>query len=112
MLRSKILDRAKDLITGDRARDYGDARENFERIARGWEVILGVRKITLVQVALCMAWVKIARLIHGEKFDSFVDLSAYGALAGEFAGADEELAVLIQKKATAVEREAEEDEQQ
>ena len=37
-----------------------------------------------------MVWLKIARIVHKEKFDSFVDLSAYGALAGEFAEVDED----------------------
>lgn len=81
--RDKILNSASDLINGQRAKDYGDAYEMHRRIGAGWSEILGVN-VTPAQVALCMAWLKISRLIETpDHWDSFVDLVAYGALAGE-----------------------------
>lgn len=39
MRRDQILQAAKELINGPRAKDYGDAFLNHERIAIGWDVI-------------------------------------------------------------------------
>lgn len=81
--RNKILKTANDLIDGDRAREYGDALEMHRRIAAGWTEILGVN-VEPHEVALCMAWLKISRLVEKpDHADSYVDLVAYGALAGE-----------------------------
>lgn len=81
--RKKILKTANDLIDGDRAREYGDALEMHRRIAAGWSEILGV-KVTAHEAALCMCWLKISRLVETpDHADSYVDLVAYGALAGE-----------------------------
>jgi hypothetical protein len=81
--RDQILNAASDLINGQRAKDYGDAYKMHRRIGAGWSEILGVN-VTPAQVALCMVWLKISRLIETpDHLDSFVDLVAYGALAGE-----------------------------
>lgn len=81
-VRAALLREAEGLINGDRAAAYGPPELNFGRIARGWEVILGV-DVTPEQVARCMAWLKIARLNEGPHRDSYVDGAAYLALAGE-----------------------------
>lgn len=83
-VRAEILREAETLINGDRAKAYGPPEVNFGRIARGWEVILGTH-ITAEQVALCMAWLKIARLCEGPHRDSYIDGAGYLALAGELA---------------------------
>ena len=80
--RTDILETAAELVNGDRARDYGPVSENFNRIAAGWSVILE-KDVSAEQVALCMAWLKIARLVNGPHEDSYVDAAAYMALAGE-----------------------------
>lgn len=81
--RKKIIDTASALMNGERAKDYGDASEMHRRIAAGWAEILGV-VVRPHEVALCMAWLKIARLVETpDHADSYVDLVAYGALAGE-----------------------------
>ncbi len=86
--RREILKSAGDLIDGDRAKDYGDAHVMHSRIASGWSNILGV-DIAPHQVALCMAWLKISRLVESpDHADSYVDLVAYGALAGEIRSKD------------------------
>ncbi|WRH62023.1 MAG: DUF6378 domain-containing protein [Fuscovulum sp.] len=84
MNRREILAKADELIHGDRQAHYGTPQENFARIAAGWSVILG-KPVTPEQVALCMSWLKIARLVNGPHDDSYVDGAAYLALAGELA---------------------------
>lgn len=85
MNRDQILDTAGSLINGDRARDYGDAAENFQRIADLWCPILGV-DVTATDVALCLTQLKVARLITSPGHqDSWVDAAGYVALGGEIA---------------------------
>jgi hypothetical protein len=81
--RSEVLCEAEELINGDRAKDYGDAYKNHERIAKLWAVILE-KDITVKDVILCMVAMKTARLIHSDKFDSWLDICGYGAIGGEF----------------------------
>ena len=93
MQRSDVLQRAENLINGDRAQDYGDARENFARIAHGWNVIVGEAfskhgYLTEAHVALMMDWLKTARLLNSiDHADSWVDKAAYSALGAELANA-------------------------
>lgn len=82
--RSQILSEADALINGDRQAQYGPPEANFERIAVGWRVILGC-DVRPDQVALCMAWLKMARLANGPHRDSYVDGAGYIALAAELA---------------------------
>jgi len=82
MKRSDVLAAADKLINGDRQANYGPPQENFARIAAGWSVILKT-DVTPEQVALCMAWLKLARLVNGPHDDSYIDGAAYMALAAE-----------------------------
>ena len=82
--RSNILQEAESLINGDREAHYGTPQENFQRIALGWSVLLDA-DVSPEQVALCMAWLKMARLVNGPHEDSYVDGASYIALAGELA---------------------------
>jgi hypothetical protein len=82
--RTEILETAKHLVNGDRADAYGPPEENFKRIADGWSVILQA-DVSAEQVALCMAWLKIARLVNSSTQDGYVDGAAYIALAAELA---------------------------
>jgi|TARA_R110000824_G_scaffold160965_6_gene336076 hypothetical protein len=90
MKRDEILKEAENLINGDRAKDYGEAEVNFERIASGWNVIIegalnNPGYLTPKHVALMMDWVKTARLIETiDHDDSWVDKAGYSALGGEF----------------------------
>ncbi|AKL88392.1 hypothetical protein BH789_gp111 [Gordonia phage GMA6] len=86
MDKSEVLDTAKELVCGQRADDYGDAKENFDRIARLWAPLLGVDEVTPQQVALCLAALKMARLVTSPNHeDSWVDLAGYAALGGDVA---------------------------
>ena len=85
MTREEILNEAIRLTSTDRQKNYGKPLINHQRIATIWSVILGA-EITPSQVALCMAGVKIARLVETPNHeDSFVDAAAYIAIAGEIA---------------------------
>ena len=81
-MRTNILEKATELTNGYRLDQYGPPAENFARIAQGWSVLLDA-DVTPEQVALCMAWLKMARLVNGPHEDSYVDAAAYMALAGE-----------------------------
>ena len=83
MKREQILDKAKVLISGERAKDYGDAYLNHKRIADLWAPILD-KDITVEQVYACMIAVKISRLIETpDHEDSWIDICGYAALGGE-----------------------------
>jgi hypothetical protein len=82
--RSDILLKADNLINGDREVHYGKPEDNFARIAKGWSILLETN-VSPTQVALCMAWLKMARLVNGVHEDSYIDAAAYMALAGELA---------------------------
>ena len=78
-----ILDKAKILISGERAKDYGDAYLNHKRIAELWSPILN-KDITVEQVYACMIAVKLSRLIETpDHEDSWIDICGYAALGGE-----------------------------
>ena len=83
MKREQILDKAKTLISGERAKDYGDAYLNHKRIAELWSPILD-KDITVEQVYPCMIAVKLSRLIETpDHEDSWIDICGYAALGGE-----------------------------
>ena len=83
MKREQILDKAKVLISGERAKDYGDAYLNHKRIADLWSPILDI-DITVEQVYACMIAVKLSRLIETpDHEDSWIDICGYAALGGE-----------------------------
>lgn len=84
MKRSEVLYMADDLINGDRARDYGDAKENFLAIAQMWSAYLGEEDaVTAYDVANMMALLKIARMRLRPHDDSAIDGCGYLALASE-----------------------------
>jgi hypothetical protein len=83
MQRGEILDTAKELTHGDRNKNYGDPLTNHTRIAGLWSVWLQT-EITPAQAAMCLALVKVARLIETpDHADSPIDLAAYASIYGE-----------------------------
>ena len=83
MNREHTIHSAADLISGPRHAEYGPAQKNFQRIAAGWAVILDC-DVQPHQVALCMNWLKVARLIHSPTSpDGWRDMVGYAALGGE-----------------------------
>ena len=82
MISQEILKEANELISGKRHTDYGNKLTNHRNIAALWSIFLRTN-ITPHDVAMCMALVKVARLMHAHKKDSYLDLAAYAAIAGE-----------------------------
>lgn len=90
MLRSDILEEARIIITGDRQKAYGSAKDNFERIARLWSAYLE-KEVNASDVANLMILLKVARSLGPSwKDDNYIDICGYAALAGEMVGANEE----------------------
>ena len=79
MVRESALDKAKEIVWGDREKTYGDPGINLERIALGWSVIFGV-EVTAEQVAWAMVWLKTAREVNAVSEDNLVDAVGYLAL--------------------------------
>jgi len=83
MNRHETLTAAADLVHGERQKDYGTPQVNFARIAELWSPIFG-GTVKPGEVALALAQLKIARLIHTPTHaDSWVDAAGYIAIGAE-----------------------------
>lgn len=83
MNRFNFLQAALKTIEGPRNEVYGSAEENHQRIAAAWSNILKT-EVTIPQVYACMIAVKLSRLTNSpDHLDSWLDIAAYAALAGE-----------------------------
>lgn len=86
MTRQELLALAADAV-GARAENYCPPGESFSRIAALWSTILGI-EVRMYEVALCMAALKIARLMSAPGHeDSWADLAGYAACGAEVAPA-------------------------
>ena len=82
-MKAKTLIRTLGSTLANRGKSYGSMLENHQRIADIWSVVLE-KKVTPEQVALCMAGVKMARLIQSpDHEDSWLDLAGYAACGAE-----------------------------
>lgn len=90
MKKEQILDTAKNIVSNDRVKHYGTPKDNFTRIAKLWSVVLN-RECTAAEVALCMAQVKVTRLMQTpDHTDSWVDMAGYAACGGEVTHKEDE----------------------
>ena len=79
----EYLEKASELVAGDRENDYGDKVHNHTNIAKLWSAYMGV-KIEAHDVAILMTLLKIARTKLGAvSDDTYIDMAAYSAIAGE-----------------------------
>jgi hypothetical protein len=79
----KFLDKANTLVKGQREIDYGDKVKNHSNIAKLWSAYLDT-PVTAHDVAILMTLLKVARTKLGAvSEDTYIDMSAYGAIAGE-----------------------------
>lgn len=90
MNREQILDEARECVCKIRQEEYGDAKENFDLIARLWSAYLSRIDTDYMfadDVANMMILLKVARNQSGEtpKPDSWIDIAGYAALGGEIA---------------------------
>jgi Domain of unknown function (DUF6378) len=80
---SDIYTDSKNLIYGDRHKQYGSAKDNFTDIGKIWGVILGIDSVPPEKVALCMAGLKLAREKNKHQYDNLLDGISYIALAND-----------------------------
>jgi len=89
MKAADLLSEAAELVSGPRAEQHGDMRDNHENIAELWNAFLRIRRdpvapLTGSQVAICMALVKIARTQTGDdNADDLCDAAGYCGIASE-----------------------------
>ena len=90
-----VLDEAKRITDGDRARDYDSPENNFSRISNYWNVYLGHKRdreemaetiIKPKDVAMLMILMKFAREDHKTKRDNLVDMCGYARCASKIEG--------------------------
>ena len=85
-----ILNRAADLVGGDRASAHGEAVESLQAIGELWGHLLSLMGKPLPEpleardVAILMAGLKIVRAYKGDESsdDNYVDMAGYAGLAG------------------------------
>ena len=72
---------AQELVTGPRAKTYGDKIRNHANIGKMWSAYLD-KEITAHDAAVMLALLKVARTKFGEPTeDTYVDAAAYMAIA-------------------------------
>ncbi len=74
-----ILDKAAEIVSGERQKQYGHVKDNFELIARLWGGYLEKSDLNASDVAHMMILLKVARAsAHGNYHeDSCVDIAGY-----------------------------------
>ena len=87
--REFILREALKIVNGDREQSYGNAEDNFDRIADLWRAYLHAKipqhyvNLTGIDVANMMILLKLARTITGTgKMDNWIDIAGYAACGG------------------------------
>ena len=86
----RFLSEAIRLSGTDRQKDYGNKIKNHNNIAKLWSAYKDV-EITAHDVAIMMTLLKVARTKIGSvSKDTYIDMSAYGAIAGEIKFKEEE----------------------
>ena len=74
---------AQELVTGPRAKTYGDKIRNHANIGKLWTAYLD-KEITAHDAAILLGLLKVARAKFGNPHpDTYIDAAAYMAIAGE-----------------------------
>lgn len=80
-----VLTTAESLVNGERADTYGDPTQSFTRLAALWSATIGMT-IEPYQVALCLAQLKISRIVSSPNhLDTYIDGAGYLGLGAEVA---------------------------
>jgi hypothetical protein len=90
------IDKAKQLIYGDRNKQYGDAKENFTIVSNFWNIYLAEKLqagISPKDVAIMMTLFKIARQMQNEKDDNIIDAIGYLGLTDQLNESEGELPI-------------------
>lgn len=80
-----VADDAREMVYGDRHRDYGSPERNLTKIGMVWGALLGIEAIPPRQVAVMMAGLKLVRASGRDNRDDLVDGIGYLMLADEAA---------------------------
>lgn len=109
MNRADILETAKEIVTSDRNKQYGEPEDNFDTIASLWNAYLVGKHsdgtvITAKDVALMMVLFKVGRILTSTtvKEDSYIDAAGYIACAAECAAIEEESLAKSEKTVEAI----------
>lgn len=78
-----VLKEAQEILRGSRQSDYGDAANNFERIAAIVNSVYPELNITSQQCCMVMIAVKLIREGYRHKRDNLVDLCGYAEIMSE-----------------------------
>ena len=70
------IEEAKKIIHGERNDSYGPMKEQFNKTAIMWSVILD-KNVTAEQVCLCMTALKMVRESYKSKDDNCIDAIGY-----------------------------------
>ena len=90
----EFINKASEIITGERAEQYGDATTSFQNIADFWSVYLSRVvgsdvMITSRNVADMMILLKISRTATDFHEDSYIDIIGYAALVNVMVSPDD-----------------------
>ena len=90
----EFINKASEVITGERAEQYGDATTSFQNIADFWSVYLSRVvgsdvMITSRNVADMMILLKISRTAMDFHEDSYIDIIGYAALVNVVVSPDD-----------------------
>lgn len=94
MDRTKCLDLAKKIVEQDRLNNYGKPEDNFELIAKYWNVYLTSRintnkKLESIDIANMMTLLKVARTkTNPYHLDNYIDIAGYAACGFEIASSE------------------------
>lgn len=81
--REYVLDTAKQIVMGDRNKEYSDPSDNFRQTAALWEAYLG-HPIEAHDVAVLMILAKVSRISTSpSKGDHWIDIAGYSACGAE-----------------------------
>ena len=88
MKRAEVLDKAKEMVTGQRQMSYGSPEQNFMAIASLWGAYLMNKRSVIVEardVAAMMILLKVARICTAGRAvtDSWIDAAGYAACGAE-----------------------------
>lgn len=83
-----ILKEVKNLLNGDRQREYGPPDKGLETIARLWTAYIQATlnvdlKITSSDACMMMVLLKVARQSNSKDRDSYRDIIGYTAIASD-----------------------------
>lgn len=90
-----ILDKAKEITSGERRRDYDTATPNHRRIAILWNAYDQIKATpgapdSPLDVVFKMILLKIARAMKTPTPDTFVDVAGYSRCGAQIAGFEKE----------------------